>query len=85
MSSWMAVMPSVPQTLKSMSPKWSSSPRMSVSMANFSPSFTRPMAMPATGALIGTPASISASEPPHTEAIDEEPLDSRMSLMIRTV
>ena len=30
MSIWMAVMPfSVPQTLKSMSPRWSSSPRMS--------------------------------------------------------
>ena len=27
--------------------------------------------MPATGALVGTPASISASEPPHTDAIDE--------------
>ena len=35
--------------------------------------------MPATGRLIGTPASISDSEEPHTEAIEEEPLDSRMS------
>ena len=35
--------------------------------------------MPATGALICTPASISDSELPQTEAIDDEPLDSRMS------
>ena len=28
------------------------------------------MAMPATGRCIGTPASISASEPPHTDAIE---------------
>src|SRR4030095_2727498 len=34
MSIWMLVMPSlVPQTLKSMSPRWSSSPRMSERMA----------------------------------------------------
>jgi hypothetical protein len=31
------------------------------------------------GALSGTPASISASDPPQTEAIDEEPLDSVIS------
>ena len=29
--------------------------------------------------MIGTPASISASEPPQTVAIDEDPFDSRMS------
>ena len=34
---------------------------------------------PATGRCIGTPASISDSEEPHTDAIEEEPLDSRMS------
>ena len=49
------------------------------------PSLTRPIATPATGALIGTPASMSASEPPQTVAIDEEPLDSRMSETTRTV
>ena len=32
--------------------------------------------MPAVGRFIGTPASINASEVPHTVAIDEEPLDS---------
>ena len=41
--------------------------------------------MPATGALIGTPASISDSEEPQTEAIDDEPLDSRMSDTTRIV
>ncbi len=42
--------PAVPATLKSMSPRWSSSPRMSESTAKRSPSLIRPMAMPATGA-----------------------------------
>ena len=37
------------------------------------------MAMPATGRFSGTPASIIASEPPQTVAIDEEPLLSVMS------
>ena len=46
---------------------------------------TRPMATPATGASIGTPASNSASEPPQTVAIDDEPFDSRMSETTRIV
>ena len=37
------------------------------------------MATPATGALIGTPASISARLVPQTLAIELEPLDSRIS------
>ena len=41
--------------------------------------------MPATGALIGTPASISDRQPPHTDAIDEEPFDSMMSETMRMV
>src|ERR671916_2439744 len=41
--------------------------------------------MPATGALIGTPASISDSDDPHTDAIEDEPLDSRMSDTTRIV
>jgi hypothetical protein len=45
----------------------------------------RPIAMPATGALIGTPASISDSDDPQTDAIDDEPLDSRMSDTTRIV
>ena len=51
----------------------------------WSPSFIRPIAMPATGALIGTPASIRAREPPHTLAIDDEPFDSRISETTRKV
>ena len=41
--------------------------------------------MPATGAVIGTPASISDSDEPQTLAIDEEPLDSKMSETMRIV
>ena len=41
--------------------------------------------MPATGALICTPASISASDEPQTDAIDDEPLDSRISETTRIV
>jgi hypothetical protein len=37
------------------------------------------MATPATGALIGTPASISARLVPQTDAIELEPFDSRIS------
>ncbi len=43
------------------------------------------MAMPATGRLIGTPASISASEAPQTVAIEEEPFDSVISETTRIV
>ena len=45
----------------------------------------RPIAMPATGALIGTPASISDSVEPHTDAIDDDPFDSRISETSRSV
>jgi hypothetical protein len=58
---------------------------MSVRIPNFSPSFTSPMAMPATCDLSGTPASMSASEAPHTVAIEDEPFDSRMSETTRIV
>jgi hypothetical protein len=37
------------------------------------------MAMPATGAFSGTPASIMASDPPQTVAIEDEPFDSVIS------
>ena len=43
------------------------------------------MAMPATGAFSGTPASIRASEVPQTVAIEEEPFDSVISETTRTV
>ena len=55
-------------------------------------SFVRPVRsratateIPATGLVIGTPASIRASDPAHALAIDEEPFDSRMSLITLTV
>ncbi len=81
-----AVIPSVvPATLKSISPKWSSSPKISERTTKLSPSFTKPIAIPATEALIGTPASINASEEPQTEAIELEPFDSVISETTRTV
>ena len=41
--------------------------------------------MPETGALIGTPASISARVEPQTEPIDDEPFDSSVSDTMRIV
>ena len=85
-SSWRAVTKSaVPATLKSMSPKASSAPRMSVRVTKRPPSPTRPMATPATGALIGTPASMSDRVEPHTEAIELDPLEAITSDTVRTV
>ena len=43
------------------------------------------MATPATGAFSGTPASMRASEPPQTVAIEDDPFDSRMSDTTRRV
>ena len=83
-SSWIAVTNSrVPATLKSMSPKASSAPRMSVSAANrVSPSTSsemRPIAMPATGARSGTPALSSDRVDAQTEPIEVEPLEPSAS------
>ena len=50
-----------------------------------SPSFTRPIEMPATGLVIGTPAAIRPRVAPQTVAIELEPFDSRMSEMTRIV
>src|SRR3990172_37322 len=58
---------------------------ISVRIPYLSPSLTRPIAMPATCDLIGTPASMRASEAPHTDAMDDEPFDSRMSETTRIV
>ena len=75
-----AVMPSVvPVTLKSMSPKKSSRPWMSDRTTVLPSSWIRPMAIPETGRLMGTPPSIRASVEPQVEAIEEEPLDSMTS------
>ena len=77
----------VPVVLKSMSPRWSSSPRMSERIAYLSSPgfFMRPIAMPATGFLIGTPASIRASVPAQVVAIEDDPFDSSTSDTTRTV
>src|SRR6184192_4313473 len=86
MSICRAVIPSrVPATLKSMSPSASSTPWMSVSTANLPSRVTRPIAMPATGDLIGTPASIRASVDPQTDAIDVDPFELKISYTIRLV
>mmetsp|Transcript_46847 Transcript_46847/g.107605 ORF Transcript_46847/g.107605 Transcript_46847/m.107605 type:complete len:250 (-) Transcript_46847:410-1159(-) len=88
MSSWNAVTPSVsPATLKSIVPNASSEPSMSVSTMGCPPppssSSNRPIATPATGRTIGTPAAIMARHPPHTDAIDDEPHDSVIRDSIR--
>src|SRR5579863_4897629 len=49
------------------------------------PSRIKPIAIPAACFGIGTPASIMAKDEPQTEAIDEEPLDSRISETTRIV
>ena len=76
-----AVTPSlVPATLKSISPIWSSAPWISVrtTYLSFSP-VIKPIAIPATGDLIGTPASINANEAEQTDAIEVDPLDESAS------
>ena len=75
-SSCSAVMTcSVPATLKSMSPNASSAPRMSVSVTYWPPSWIRPIAMPETMPLSGTPALSSAIVEAQTEPIEVEPLE----------
>ena len=78
----MAVTPSVvPATLKSISPWKSSTPWMSVNVLHSPVSLSeiRPQEMPATGRLIGTPASISASVEPQIEACDVDPFEDTTS------
>src|SRR5919198_3748360 len=45
----------------------------------------RPIAIPATGRAIGTPASIRDKLEPQTDAIDDDPFDSKMSETTRIV
>ena len=88
MSSWTAVTPSsVPATLKSMSPNASSIPAMSVSTLYSLASGVdiKPIAIPATGALIGTPASISANVEAQTDACEVEPFEASTSETTRIV
>ena len=42
-------------------------------------SVIRPQEMPATGAMMGTPASMSERHPPQIDAIDVEPLEAMSS------
>ena len=70
---------SVPATLKSISPRKSSIPWISVKIRTSSPSLIKPMAAPLTGFFRGTPASISARVEPHTEPMEVEPLEERTS------
>ena len=81
----MAVIPfSVPATLKSISPRKSSKPWISVRIATLSElvSLMSPIAIPATGALMGTPASIRARVEPQTLPCEVEPLELSTSLTI---
>ena len=81
-STWKPVMPwRVPPTLKSMSPQWSSAPRMSVTRTFWlsSAEVNRPQEMPATGFLIGTPASMRARVPTQMDAMEEEPFEPMIS------
>ena len=50
-----------------------------------SPSVMRPQLMPATGALMGTPASISARVEPQMDAWEVEPLELSTSETQRMV
>ncbi|CAB4705664.1 unannotated protein [freshwater metagenome] len=73
----------VPATLKSISPKASSAPKISVRatysiLPSTSPEI-KPIAIPATGARSGTPALSSDIVDAHTEPIDVEPLEPRAS------
>src|SRR5437773_12493760 len=58
---------------------------MSERTAKRSLSLISPIAIPAIGRLIGTPASINAIDVPQTFAMDDEPFDSVISETIRIV
>ena len=58
---------------------------MSESTAYLSPSLISPIAIPETLLLIFIPASIRASDPAQTDAIEDDPLDSKISDTILTV
>ncbi len=52
---------------------------MSVKVTNWPSTEINPIAMPATGSVIGTPASIRDKLDAHTDAIDVDPLDDKTS------
>ena len=81
-STWIEVIPSVvPATLKSISPKKSSIPWISVKTSSSvkSSDVISPIAIPAAGLLIGTPASNNANVDPQTEAWEVEPFELNTS------
>ena len=81
-STWIEVIPSsVPATLKSISPKKSSKPWISVKTSSSVKSFEviNPIAIPAAGLFIGTPASKSANVLPQTEACEVDPFELNTS------
>ena len=81
-STWIEVIPSVvPATLKSISPKKSSIPCISVNTSSWAKSseVINPIAIPAAGLFIGTPASNNASVEPQTEAWEVDPLELNTS------
>ena len=86
-SIWRAVIPSsLPVTLKSISPRKSSIPWISVNTTgSLSGSVIIPIATPPIIHLTGTPAFIKAIEEPQVEPIDVEPLDSNTSEVTRIV
>ncbi len=75
----------VPATLKSISPAKSSASAISDIITDFLPSVIKPMAIPLTGAVIGTPASISAMHELQVAAIDVEPFWLIISVTERMV
>ena len=80
-SNWRAVItPLVPATLKSISPNASSAPKISVSVTNSLFLEIKPIAIPDTCSLIGTPADIKERLDAQTEAWDVDPLDDIASL-----
>ena len=86
-SIWRAVIPvSLPVTLKSISPRKSSIPWISVNTTgSFPGSVIIPIATPPIIHFTGTPAFIKAIEEPQVDAIDVEPFDSNTSDVTRIV
>ena len=58
---------------------------MSVNIVYLSSLVINPIAIPATGAFIGTPAAINDRQPEHIDAWLDEPFDSSTSVTTRTV
>ena len=77
---------SLPVTLKSISPRKSSIPWISVNTTGSLPgSVIIPIATPPIIHFTGTPAFIKAIEEPQVDAIDVEPFDSNTSDVTRIV